>query len=235
MVQKRVSSPAKGTGGAGKPASPAVAPTEQPATPRKRGRPRAYEPDVALARAMDVFWRDGFAATSLDTISAATGMNRPSLYAAFGDKRDIYVKAYQRYRERARERIAEIFTTDLSLRELLRQVYAIAIDMYVSGEDGPRGCFTVMTATSEAVSDPEIRELAVTGLVEMDRAFARLFKAAQVKGELASSADPVMLAQLATATIHTLAVRARVRMPRKELDAIADAATALICGSNTGK
>ena len=57
---------------------------------------------MALARAMDVFWRDGFAATSLDTISAATGMNRPSLYAAFGDKRDIYVKAYERYRERAR-------------------------------------------------------------------------------------------------------------------------------------
>jgi TetR/AcrR family transcriptional regulator, copper-responsive repressor len=234
MVQKRVSSPAKGTGGAGKPASPAAAPAEQPATPRKRGRPRAYEPDVALARAMDVFWRDGFAATSLDTISAAKGMNRPSLYAAFGDKRDIYVKAYQRYRERARERMAEIFTIDLPLRKLLRGVYGIAIDMYVSGEDGPRGCFTVMTATSEAVSDPEIRELAVTGLVEMDRAFARLFKAAQAKGELPSSADPVMLAQLATATIHTLAVRARVRMSRKELDAIADASTELICGKSTG-
>jgi AcrR family transcriptional regulator len=230
MVQKRVSSRAKGAGGAGKPASPAAAPAE----PRKRGRPRAYEPDAALARAMDVFWRDGFAATSLDTISAATGMNRPSLYAAFGDKRDIYVKAYQRYRERARERMAEIFTTDLPLREMLRGIYGIAIDMYVSGDDGPRGCFTVMTAASEAVSDPEIRELAVTGLVEMDHAFGRLFKAAQAKGELPSSADPVMLAQLATAAIHTLAVRARVRMPRKELDAIADAATALICGPNTG-
>jgi AcrR family transcriptional regulator len=179
---------------------------------------------------MDVFWRDGFAATSLDTISAATGMNRPSLYAAFGDKRDIYVKAYQRYRERARERMAEIFTSQLPLHALLRQIYAIAIDMYVSGEDGPRGCFTVMTATSEAVADPEIRELAVTGLVEMDRAFARLFKAAQVKGELPASADPVMQGQLATSTIHTLAVRARVRLPRKELDAIADASVAQICG-----
>jgi TetR/AcrR family transcriptional regulator, copper-responsive repressor len=230
MVQKRVSSPAKGAGGAGKPAPSAAAPAEQSAAPRKRGRPRAYEPDVALARAMEVFWRDGFAATSLDTISAATGMNRPSLYAAFGDKRDIYVKAYQRYRERARERMAEIFTSDLPVRDLLRQVFGIAIDMYVSGEDGPRGCFTVMTATSEAVSDPEIRELAVTGLVEMDRAFARLFKMAQGKGELPVSADPSMLAQLATATIHTLAVRARVRLPRKELEAIADASTELICG-----
>jgi AcrR family transcriptional regulator len=225
MVQKRVSS-RDGATKSGKPAAPAA----EAEAPRKRGRPRAYEPDVALARAMDVFWRDGFAATSLDTISAATGMNRPSLYAAFGDKRDIYVKAYQRYRERARERMAEIFTSQLPLHALLRQIYAIAIDMYVSGQDGPRGCFTVMTATSEAVSDPEIRELAVTGLVEMDRAFARLFKAAQTKGELAPAADPVMLGQLATATIHTLAVRARVRVPRKELDAIADAAVAQICG-----
>jgi len=229
MVQKRVSSRAGATK-SGKPGTGGRAAAPESDAPRKRGRPRAYEPDVALARAMDVFWRDGFAATSLDTISAATGMNRPSLYAAFGDKRDIYVKAYQRYRERARERMAEIFTSQLPLRALLRQIYAIAIDMYVSGEDGPRGCFTVMTATSEAVSDPEIRELAVTGMVEMDRALARLFKAAQQKGELRASADPVMLGQLATATIHTLAVRARVRVPRDELDAIADASVAQICG-----
>ncbi len=179
---------------------------------------------------MEVFWRDGFAATSLDTISAATGMNRPSLYAAFGDKRDIYVKAYERYRERARLRMAEIFASELPARVLLRRIYGIAIDMYVSGEDGPRGCFTVMTATSEAVFDPVIRELAVTGLNEMDRAFVHMFKRAQEKGELATAADPAKLAQLATATIHTLAVRARVRVPRKELEAIADAAVDLICG-----
>lgn len=232
MVQKSVSSRGKARPVVKKPVAPA-SPASQPA-PKKRGRPRAYEPDVALARAMDVFWRDGFAATSLDTLSAATGMNRPSLYSAFGDKRDIYVKAYQRYRERARQRMAEIFTSELPLPQLLRRVYGIAIDMYVSGEDGPRGCFTVMTATSEAVFDPVIRELAVTGLTEMDRTFARVFKAAQANGQLPAHADPVMLAQLATATIHTLAVRSRLRVPRKELEAIAEAATDLICGKNSG-
>ena len=107
--------------------------------------------------------------------------------------------------------------------------------MYVSGEDGPRGCFTVMTATSEAVSDPVIRDLAVTGLVEMDRAFARVFTAAQGKGDLPASADPVQLSHLATATIHTLAVRSRLRTPRKDLDAIAAAAVDLICGVPKGK
>jgi AcrR family transcriptional regulator len=234
MVQKRADTRVKRRqAGPGKPPAIARAPAPQ-AAPKKRGRPRAYEPDVALARAMDVFWRDGFAATSLDTISAATGMNRPSLYAAFGDKREIYVKAYQHYRERGRQRMAEIFVSNRPLPELLRQIYAIAIDMYVSGEDGPRGCFTVMTATSEAVFDPAIRELAVTGLSEMDRAFAQVFKIAQARGELPAAADPAMLGQLATAAIHTLAVRARVRTARKDLEAVAEAAIELICGASRG-
>jgi AcrR family transcriptional regulator len=234
MVQKRVRSAAGGRQGSRKPAAGSRAPAQLP-VPKKRGRPRAYEPDVALARAMDVFWRDGFAATSLDTISAATGMNRPSLYSAFGDKRDIYVKAYERYRDRARERMGEIFAAELPLAEALRRIYAIAIDMYVSGEDGPRGCFSVMTATSEAVFDPVIRELAIAALAETDHAFARLFAAAQARGELPAAAEPARLSQLATATIHTLAVRARVGAPRNELEAVAAAAVELICGASEDK
>ena len=137
--------------------------------PKRRGRPRAYEPDVALSRALDVFWKDGFAATSLDDLSAATGMNRPSLYGAFGDKRELYKKTYESYRNRARARMGEVFAADLPLRAMLLRIYGIALDMYLSGEDGPRGCFTVMTATSEAVFDPDIRAMVVSGLVEMDR------------------------------------------------------------------
>ena len=118
MVQKTVSSPS------GRSRKPRKSVAES-AAPRRRARPRAYEPDVALARAMDVFWRDGFAATSLDALSAATGMNRPSLYAAFGDKRDIYMKAYQRYRDRARQRMGEVLKADLPLPEALMRLYGI--------------------------------------------------------------------------------------------------------------
>ena len=237
MVQKRNPPRAGPRSAKREPARPTAA-GPQPASggipPKRRGRPRAYEPDVALARALDVFWKDGFAATSLDDLSAATGMNRPSLYGAFGDKRELYKKSYESYRNRARVRMAEVFAAEMPLRSMLERIYGIALDMYLSGEDGPRGCFTVMTATSEAVFDPVIRELAVTGLTEMDRAFARVFKAAQAKGQLPAHADPVMLAQLATATIHTLAVRSRLRVPRKELEAIAEAATELICGKKSG-
>jgi TetR/AcrR family transcriptional regulator, copper-responsive repressor len=205
-------------------------PLSAPAEPKRRGRPRAYQPEVALARALDVFWKEGFAGTSLDDLSAATGMNRPSLYGAFGDKRELYIKSYEAYRDHARVRMGEAFAVDLPLRDMLEKIYSIALDMYLSGKDGPRGCFTVMTATSEAVFDPAIRDMVMTGLVETDRFFARIFRRAQERGELPASADSQALALLASATLHTIAIRSRAQVPRAELDAIVKGALDVMCG-----
>jgi len=205
-------------------------PLSVPAEPKRRGRPRAYQPEVALARALDVFWKEGFAGTSLDDLSTATGMNRPSLYGAFGDKRELYIKSYEAYRDRARVRMGEAFAADLPLREMLQKIYSIALDMYLSGKDGPRGCFTVMTATSEAVFDPAIRDMVITGLVEADRFFARIFRRAQERGELPASADSQALALLASATLHTIAIRSRAQVPRAELETIVKGALDVMCG-----
>src|SRR6195256_3255740 len=188
--------------------------------PKRRGRPRAYQPEIALGKALDLFRKDGFAATSLDDLSAATGMNRPSLYGAFGDKRELYIKSYARYRADARAAMIDIFRDELPIRRRLERIFAVALDIYLSGDAGPRGCFTVMTAASEAVSDPEIRGMVLEGLSELDKAFAACFRLAKENGELAQTADPVILAQLASATIHTIAIRARARVPRRELEAI---------------
>src|SRR5882672_1050813 len=192
--------------------------------PKRRGRPRAYEPEVALGKALDLFRKDGFAATSLDDLSAATGMNRPSLYGAFGDKRELYIKSYQRYRADARAAMADIFRVELPIRKRLQRIFAVALDIYLSGDEGPRGCFTVMTAASEAVADPQIRAMVLEGFSELDKAFAACFRLAKEKGELTEAADPAVLAQLASSTIHTIALRARARVPRKDLEAIAKGA-----------
>src|SRR4030081_2281605 len=117
--------------------------------PKRRGRPRAYQPEVALGKALDLFRKDGFAATSLDDLSAATGMNRPSLYGAFGDKRELYIKSYARYRADARAAMADIFKIELPIRKRLARIFAVALDIYLSGEAGPRGWFSVMTGASE--------------------------------------------------------------------------------------
>jgi AcrR family transcriptional regulator len=219
MVQKR-----------SKPALPPAADAPEPAPPKRRGRPRAYEPEVALAKALDLFRKDGFAGTSLDDLSAATGMNRPSLYGAFGDKRELYIKTYQRYRADAKAAMADIFKVELPIRKRLQRIYDVALDIYLSGEAGPRGCFTVMTAASEAVADPEIRAMVLEGFGELDKAFAICFRRAKETGELPAGADPEMLAQMASATIHTIAIRARARVPRKQLEGIVRGAIDLMCG-----
>ena len=204
---------------------PQIAATE----PKRRGRPRAYQPDVALGKALDLFRKDGFAATSLDDLSTATGMNRPSLYGAFGDKRALYIKSYQRYRDDARAAMIGIFRDEMPIRQRLQKIYAVALDIYLSGES-PRGCFTVMTAASEAVADPEIRAMVLEGFAELDKAFAACFRLAKERGELAGSADTTVLSQLASATIHSIAIRARAGVPRKELEAIVKGAIDVMVG-----
>lgn len=201
------------------------------APPRRRGRPRAYEPDVALGKALDLFREAGFAATSLDDLSAATGMNRPSLYGAFGDKRELFIKSYRRYREDARAAMGDVFRNELPIRQRLQRIYAVALDIYLSGDTGPRGCFTVMTAASEAVHDPDIRAMVQEGFGELDKAFAACFRKAQEKGELSGNADPAVLAQLASSTIHTIALRSRAGMPRKDLEAIVNGAIDVMLGT----
>ena len=203
--------------------------------PKRRGRPRAYQPEIALGKALDLFRKDGFAATSLDELSAATGMNRPSLYGAFGDKRELYIKSYQRYRDDARAAMRYIFRQEIPIRKRLKRIYAVALDIYLSGETGPRGCFTVMTAASEAVADPEIRAMVLEGFFELDKAFASCFRLAREKGELPATADPAVLAQIASATMHSMAIRARACVPRRELEAIAKGAIDVMCGAGASR
>jgi AcrR family transcriptional regulator len=204
---------------------------ERRGEPKRRGRPRAYEPEIALGKALDLFRTQGFAATSLDDLSEATGMNRPSLYGAFGDKRELYIKSYQRYRDEARASMVEIFRQEMPLRQRLERIFASALNIYLSGETGPRGCFTVVTAASEAVGDPEIRAMVLEGLTDLDKAFASCFRKAKEKGELPEAADPTVLAQLASSTVHSIAIRSRARVSRKDLEAIVTGAIDVMVGA----
>jgi TetR/AcrR family transcriptional regulator, copper-responsive repressor len=198
-------------------------------SPARRGRPRAFDPDAALAQAVDAFWNAGFAATSLDDLTAATGMNRPSLYGAFGDKQALYRKAFDLYRERTRSALAEAFGGDRPLRADLRRVYDIGIAIYLSGDSGPRGCFIIGTAVAQAVTDPDVRAALADALREIDEAFRARIARAQRSGDLSPDADPAKLAKLASATLYSLTIHARAGARRAALDAIADAAVDVIC------
>jgi len=199
-------------------------------TPKRRGRPRAYDPEVALARATESFWKAGYSATSLDDLSAATGMNRPSLYGAFGDKRELYLRTLARYWELSRVAVKEALVYDQPLRVALQRLYAKALSIYLSGKDGPRGCFAIGTATTEAVGDAKIRAALADGFRMLDEAFAARIRFAKDHGDLPRDADPAALAMMASATLHTLAVRSRAGASRAALEGIARATVDFICG-----
>jgi len=178
---------------------------------------------------LDLFRRAGYAATSLDDLSAATGMNRPSLYGAFGDKRALYIKSYQRYRDDYTAKVLALFKADIDIRERLRRFYAAALDIYTTGDVDPRGCFAVMTVASDAIADPEIRSLMVEGFKELDDAFAWCFRTAMARGELPETTNVDVLAKMASALLNLSSIRARAGVSRVEIDAIVDGAVEQLC------
>jgi AcrR family transcriptional regulator len=199
-------------------------------TPKQRGRPRAYDPERALTQVIECFWKTGYSGTSLDAISAATGMNRPSLYAAFGDKQALYLKALRHYWSMSYVAMREALVDVIPLNEALMRVYEKALAIYFSGSGRPRGCFAIGTATTEAVENAEIRDSLAKGLHALDKGFEARIRTAHVNGELKANADPVALSLLASATLHTIAIRARAGSPRAELRRLARNAVDVICG-----
>lgn len=197
---------------------------------KPRGRPRAYEPETVLRQAMELFWKVGYAAASLDDIAAATGVNRPSLRAAFGDKHAIYLKALNDYWTRKFVSMKETLKSGRPLDETLMSVYDAALSVYFSGEGQARGCFVIGTAVTEAAEDSEVRSNIMEGFHMLDTYFETRLRLAHEAGEIAPGADPESLALLCTATMHTIAIRARAGTSRVELRALAEKAVKVICG-----
>ena len=198
--------------------------------PVRRGRPRAYDAQTALKQATDAFWRTGYSGTSLDSIADATGMNPPSLYAAFGNKHKLYLEALSGYWQMSLRATREALAEERPLPETLMLAYDAALSIYFSGKGNARGCFVVGTAVAEAAEDAPIRNSVARGLAMIDADFEARFRKAVQSGELKPDADPAALAVLASATMHSIAVRARAGVRRSELREIARKAVSAICG-----
>lgn len=202
-------------------------------TPRRRGRPRRVEPGAALDRALDAFWTGGYTGTSLDELSAATGMNRPSLYAAFGDKRQLYLMALARFGQMMEAAVGTAMAEAPTLRDALARFYDGALDVYLSGDAPARGCFVICTAAVDAPEEPLIRTALQDVLALIDRKLAARLRQAVTAGELPADRDVELLGALAAATLHSLAIRARAGASREQLAALAAASIAQLLGPAT--
>src|SRR5437763_2454824 len=121
------------------------------------GRPREFDRDDVLGRAVDVFWRQGFEATSMEDLTAAMGIGRGSLYNEFGGKHALFVAALDRYRADRRAQLEDALASAESVRAGVAEVYRRSIDT-LWGDATRRGCMLVNSAAELAASDPAVAE-----------------------------------------------------------------------------
>ena len=199
----------------------------------RRGRPIEYDREQTIQRASDLFWSAGFAATSLDALSEATQMTRPSLAGAFGDKEALYIATLESYRDASADALGEILSGARPLRTELADVFAKSTDAYLAATDAARGCLLIGTASVEAVHRPAVRQVLGDSLNAFNAIIEERLRRAIAEGDLDSDADPAGLAALVSAVMHSLAVRARAGESRPALDKLSEAALDLICGKQT--
>jgi|SRR5215469_724692 len=197
---------------------------------KQRGRPRAYNRERVIDGALKAFWRNGFSPTSLDDLVEATGINRPSLYAGFGDKEQIYLIALKRFREMMKVRLqgalgsrGELDTVADAVNRYLCEV----VEIYLGNSNEALGCAVFCTTLSETTNYEAIRDVLGETLQELDGVMETYLSKAHGKGLLRSKLDCVSLARLLAATQHSLAVRARAGQSKKELQKVVDAAVSL--------
>ena len=196
-----------------------------------RGRPRSFDTDQVLDRVRDTFWRFGYAGTSMDQLSAATRLHKPSLYGAFGDKKKLYLAALDNYLAEIRANFAEAFAMP-DLNDSLEAMAERAIDKFMRADEGT-GCFMMNTAMPEAAEDPDISAVVRGAMDSLDRAFVRRFHKAIEAGQIPADANPESLAMIMVANHYELSARARAGYSRPELRALADRALAMIKGLTT--
>jgi AcrR family transcriptional regulator len=192
-----------------------------------RGRPRSFDTDEVLARVRDVFWKHGYAGTSMDQLSAATGLHKPSLYGAFGDKQALYLAALDNYLAEIRAEFAEAFAVP-GLFDSLYQVSECSIDKFLRGGDAGQGCFMMSTAVPEATRDPEISKVVRGSMESLERAFVRRFQRAIEEGEIPANVDPNVPTMILVANHYEMSGRARAGYSRAELRILADRAQDLV-------
>lgn len=198
---------------------------------KKPGRPRAYDPQLALDAALDVFWRTGFAATSLDDLTQATGMNRPSIYAAFGDKHALYLQAMKHYHDKTRVLVDAAFNNRQPIRVCMHEAYKRALDMYYANMKTPLGCFMMCTVVPDVTGDAELRDLLMSGLQLYDDGWRGRIERAQKEGEISKRMSADSLAKIASGALYYMAIRSRAGEPRETLERLASDTIELICNA----
>ncbi|MGH6792567.1 MAG: TetR/AcrR family transcriptional regulator [Methyloceanibacter sp.] len=186
------------------------------------GRPRAFDMDKALDRALGVFWRKGYEGATVADLTAAMGINPPSLYAAFGNKQGLFCKALGRYKAQR-----DAFWTEALNAPTARQVAEALLRgtaEFLCNPRNPRGCLAVQGALACGDEAEAARKELENFRISTQAAIRQRFKRALKEGDLPKGTDPAVLARYLATVIEGMSVQAASGASRKELKRVAETA-----------
>ncbi len=183
------------------------------------GRPRTFDVEEALEAALAVFWRKGFEGTSYSDLVAATGVERPALYSAFGNKDALFLRALERYATHYGSYVWEAVDLQTS-KAVATRVLEGAVELNTRYADRT-GCFGINGALAGSEDSEASRQALIKWRAEGEAILRERFEKAKREGDLPSDADPAMLAAYILTVAHGIAVQAKAGFSRERLTAIA--------------
>jgi len=183
--------------------------------PALRGRPRAFNAVAALDAAMNVFWQKGYEGASLPVLTKAMRINRPSMYAAFGNKEALFKQALKRYTEQPGCHVSEALeqpTARKVAEHLLRGTAKL-----MSDPKNPRGCLLVQGALACGDDADCVRRASIAQRRAGEAALTKRFARAKKEGDLPKSADPATLARFLLSVAYGIAVHSTAGARRDDL------------------
>jgi TetR/AcrR family transcriptional repressor of nem operon len=184
-------------------------------------RTRTFDPGTALSQAVDLFSAKGYSETSMEDLVSATGVSRYGLYGTFGNKRELFEQALDKYAERmGKQSFLRLLEPDASLQHI-RAIFEERIDDLCCGEDD-KGCLFIHTAMQLAPTDDDLRKVLHKFMRRMSKAFHVGLESAKERGEVCEGLDTRAAADLLTSTTFGIVVMARTGFPKETLLGIVD-------------
>lgn len=188
-------------------------------------RSKEFNPERALEKAMRLFWQLGYENASLEALMGEMGIARQSLYDTFGDKRSLYLKALEHYRDQTNGAMQDMLDKIPSVKDGFRKLlYGLAAETH---EQHERGCLLLSANLQRDTKDTELRDFLRDNQARVEKIFVKALKRAQKQGELSGKEDPAALGRFFVVTIQGMRAMARLKSDRKALEQVARVALAV--------
>jgi AcrR family transcriptional regulator len=191
----------------------------------ERGRPREFDRDHALRKAMEVFWERGFEGTSLSDLTRAMGIERPSLYSAFGCKEALFREAIDLYNRTESPGAQRMLETAATTREAISSMLHHYAETYTQ-PGKPPGCMIVLAALLGTPQNKKVREHLASHRRQSHEGLRQRIEAGKMAGDVPARADAAVIAGFYSTILEGLSIKARDGASRKTLNAIIDSAMA---------